>query len=517
MEVTGPFRPPRALPPLFLAFALAAAYSVSLAPDLTWANDGADGGDLIAAAATRGVAHPTGYPLYLILARLFLSLPLGPPAWRTNLMSAVFAVGAALLVYWIVRRETGRWMAALPAGASAGLAPLLWSQAVITEVYALHAFLVALIILLSTGPRSEHGRRFMDGLRGLVLGLALGNHLTILLLLPVVLFVNSSRSQETGRRRRLDWGAFARQGIFFSFGTLIYLFLPAWAGARPPVNWGNAVTPGRLWWLLSAQLYQDQLLSVPLMEAWQRLGAWAALLLRQFGLLGLLLGAASLFFFQPRSRLFQVTLWTFVVYSLFAVGFGTFDSYVYLIPALLAFSVWIGMGAAGLLDAITPDSPGLAFLAGIGMVVFFGWLGMVHLPQVDAARDARAVQFGREVLAAAPPQAIVFAEGDRAVFSLWYFHYALRERPDMSVIAVDLLLFDWYQETLQTVYPALHLPDLRTPAALSAANPGLPVCLVSYLDGASIECHAYARSGRDRPGLDVPAFRTTFFETGVTP
>ena len=48
-----------------------AVYLASLAPGLTWANFGADGGDLIAAAATGGVAHPTGYPFYLLLARLF--------------------------------------------------------------------------------------------------------------------------------------------------------------------------------------------------------------------------------------------------------------------------------------------------------------------------------------------------------------------------------------------------------------------------------------------------------------
>jgi len=43
-------------------------YGCTLAPGLTWANGGTDGGDLITAAATHRVAHTSGYPLYLLLA-----------------------------------------------------------------------------------------------------------------------------------------------------------------------------------------------------------------------------------------------------------------------------------------------------------------------------------------------------------------------------------------------------------------------------------------------------------------
>lgn len=66
---------------------LAAAYGCTLAPSLTWANDGADGDDLISAAAALGVAHPTGYPIYLLVLRLFLLLPVCDLAFRANLYS----------------------------------------------------------------------------------------------------------------------------------------------------------------------------------------------------------------------------------------------------------------------------------------------------------------------------------------------------------------------------------------------------------------------------------------------
>ena len=52
----------RYLPPFLLASLLLGVYLSTLAPGLTWANSGSDGGDLITAARTGGIAHPTGYP-----------------------------------------------------------------------------------------------------------------------------------------------------------------------------------------------------------------------------------------------------------------------------------------------------------------------------------------------------------------------------------------------------------------------------------------------------------------------
>src|SRR5690349_9897765 len=122
----------RFLPALILGVSLFIIYLRTLAPGLTWANSGSDGGDLISAAATGGIAHPTGYPLYLLLARLFQFIPLGSLAFRTNLMSAIFSMVASLLVYKIVTQASSgpqehAWPAGLAAGYAFGLAPLVWS------------------------------------------------------------------------------------------------------------------------------------------------------------------------------------------------------------------------------------------------------------------------------------------------------------------------------------------------------------------------------------------------------
>jgi hypothetical protein len=215
------------------AFALPLTiYLLTLAPTITWAHDGADGGDLITAAYTLGVPHPPGYPTYCLLGWLFTRLPLRGVAWRLNLMSAVAAGLAAVALYeavliWRSRGDPLRspgdalrspgepsWssvVAGLAAAWGVAFVPVFWSQALIAEVYAVNAAFVAGVLWLALRVRrrasppqpsqlpseggefpqfppveSEVARASLA--LGLVWGLSLGVHLTGVALLPLVMW-----------------------------------------------------------------------------------------------------------------------------------------------------------------------------------------------------------------------------------------------------------------------------------------------------------------------------------------
>ena len=108
-------------------------------------------------------------------------------------------------------------------------------------------------------------------------------------------------------------------------------------------------------------------------------------------------------------------------------------------------------------------------------------LGVWHAPQVNAAQDLRAEQFGQYAMSGAPRRALVFTQSDRVVLGLRYFHYALHERPDLVLVANDLLPFDWYRDNLRYTYPDLVIPAPSTEPwliALRSANPERPACYV---------------------------------------
>ena len=171
----------RWLPPVVLGLATLALYLRTLLPSVGQA----DTFEFQVVVPRLAVAHPTGYPLYVLLGKLFTLLPVGNVAWRMNLASAVYATAAVLVLYALLLRlaaprqdlarpgrrqahsarrtgqTTTRWLPAFVAALAFAFSSTFWSQAVIAEVYTLHNLLVAAILwlLLSRIKTSEVSRK----------------------------------------------------------------------------------------------------------------------------------------------------------------------------------------------------------------------------------------------------------------------------------------------------------------------------------------------------------------------
>lgn len=444
-------------------------YGKTLAPGLTWANGGTDGGDLISAAFVQGVAHPGGYPLYLLLAQVFQSVIPGNLAFRTNLMSLACMILAVLFVnftaYHHLRGKPFDGLAAWSASLAFGIAPLVWSQAVITEVYALQTLLTAIILYQSLSVGSIWNN---DLCRGFIAGLSLGNHLTSVFLLPLLLWDGNAPCINLKRclGRRLS-------GLLS--GSLIYVLLPLWASGQPPVNWGNPVTLPAFLSLLSGRIYQSNFTDL---YALDRLRGLAGILIAQTGLPGLFVAAFHIFSGWKTLKENAPLPWVFLAYSLFSLFYGTADSYVYLIPSVMVLFLWIAAGLQEIIQ-ILASRWSFAWILIAALVILVLTVQIMQIfPSVDASHDTRAEDFGQRMMQILPEKAIVFTVDDEATFSLWYFCFGLHQRADLIVVAQGLLNFNWYRETLQSTYPDLRIPERGniTPAALSAANPERPYC-----------------------------------------
>lgn len=474
-------------------------YLATLAPSITWQHDGADGGDLIAAAYTLGIPHPTGYPLYVLLAKLFTFLPWGDIAYRVNLMSTFFAAATVPLVYLassnllaptlsssplVMGKTEGGWsdriassVASVTAALTFAFSPVFWSQAVIAEVYTLNAFFVALMIYLlshcartrtiSNGPRLFYSLAF-------VYGLSLGNHLSMLLLLPAGLFLGLRGEFRRFLKTKTLVTAFA----FFLLGLSVYLYLPLRAAQHPPMNWGDPHTRLGFTWLVSAKLYRRFVFALPWKYIPARVSAWSALLVQQFGWWGLLLGLIGLWLWWDKDRTFCGFLAILaVIGSIYAIGYNTTDSYVYLIPSFLVMALWLGKGVhcalavlreflpfdyaqdkGGIVRTLSPSSTFLLLSS-----CAFLLLPLLSLADnygaLDLSSDQTASEYGARVLSALPANAIVVADTDAHTFALWYFHYAEGLRPDVAVLNATLLRYDWYQQSVRRLYTHVAIPS----------------------------------------------------------
>ncbi len=451
-------------------------YLWTLAPSLTWAHDGADGGDFIAAALTRGVPHPPGYPTYLILLRAALYLPLGDPAHRANLLSALCAAGATLLLYlttWrLLPEHRLKTAAALSASLAWAFSRTLWGQAVITEAYAPASLFLASVVYLLVRARAD-GERSAFMAAAFVAGLGMGVHLTLALALPFFLVMVP--------RSRTRWisGCAA-----FAAGLLTFLLLPMLASGNPPIDWGHPVDAKGFFWLVSGGPYRRLVLAVPVGEIPARIGSWARWMWENLGWWGLLpAGAGAWGIASERPGFFRASLASAALYSAYAITYNTADSYVYLIPVGMLLAPWT---ARGLLEAADWADQRMPAVALVSLLLA---LPLVPLAQnrsyADLHRNRDADAYAREVLAEAPTGSLVLVSGDGETFALWYARYGLGLRPDVAVVNRDLWLqFSWYRASLKHQHPGFTWED-------PAGRPVSVVRLVSLNIGDHPVCLTY--------------------------
>ena len=449
----------------FVSVALLLAYLQTMAQGLTWAHFGVDGGDFLAAATTLGIPHPTGYPTYVLLSHLFIRfLTLGEPAYKVAVFSGVCAaLGAGIFTALIVQVIRGdmplRVGIGVITGLTFGLAPLVWSQAVIVEVHGLHLFFLSVGFfyawrLATQGEKLGWSTYILTW----VIGLGMGNHVTLILMSPVWILILLRRW-----RRRWDLRQAAGLAIAFSLGLAVYLYLPIRANAYPPINWGVPNTLDGFLWTISGRPYQGLAFGLPSAALPERISAWAQYLLEAYGIIGLFFGLIGMIMARSdQPVLDRAALWTLIIYSAFAVGYNTADSIDYLIPAHLAYGWFVANGLVYTTRSISGKLPqGWKRSAWI-MPVLLAANTAVNFPrvfhEVDASEELQAQDYGLKVMQEAPQNAVIMTWEATDTFPLWYYQYSMGMRPDLSIVVVPLMQFDWYYDVLSRTYPDLGLP-----------------------------------------------------------
>jgi hypothetical protein len=470
----------RGWPALFAGALALALYARTMAPGLTWAHDGADGGDLLAAALTGGIPHPPGYPTYELLLRAAVGVLPGSPARAGNWFSALCAAASAALLADLARRLLAqhgqpRWagVIALGVGLAWAASPALWSQAVITEVYTLHALFVTLLLWLLWRGREEVGSSpaLWLVLAGLVWGIGLGNHLSLALMLPAaaVWWWTSRGGHAADGRSVRPRGEVVLPAVGAAVGLAVYAYLPLAASGRPSINWGNPGTPASFWWVVSARLYGQMVFGLHAASFPARCLAWAAQALGQFGPWGAALAVLGLWRLEAVDwGLWRLTGLVAVLYAAFAIGYNTADSYIYLLPVWAVAALWLAVGVDTLgtflvsREGVSPANgtepnpqPLLQFLAVLLLALALPAVSVArNYAAMDVSDDLAAETFMRTALATAAPDAVILVAKDQPTFALWYGVYGLRLRADVIPLNVNLYGFDWYRATLADHHPA---------------------------------------------------------------
>jgi hypothetical protein len=495
-------------------FATLFLYTWTLAPTVTLI----DSGELTLAAHSLGVAHPPGFPLWVMLAHLVSLVPFGTVASRVNFSSAVFAASASATLTLIVaelsvagfylgnskprgRRNIAQALRsashdktvtvvfgdrllvlapALTAGLLLAFSRTLWSYATVTEVYALNTLLLLLIFflmlrwrhrVLATKTFSSPDAKVLkpratanDSLlyaAAFLFGLALGvHHVTIGITLPALgLVVYRTEGWAFFKSRRLAFAA------LFSTVALVavYLYLPLAASRAPVLNWGDPVSANAIWWHITGRQYQAFFTFSPARVA-EQLGPFAKMVFREFGFAWLPLGMAlAIGGLASAFRRDRTIFWFLALIAGSDLAYPLIydiaeDRDAYCLPAFVALAIAAGIGVRGLIQFLLSRSsrPRAAFLiATAGVLLTISVTLLANWPFNNRRHYFIAHDYVDNILGSIKPNGLLLTLDWQVASPFLYVQEIDGRRRDVKVLDVNLMRRSWYFDYLRQAHPDL--------------------------------------------------------------
>ncbi|MEM1178764.1 MAG: DUF2723 domain-containing protein [Acidobacteriota bacterium] len=389
-----------------------------------------DSGELVAAAATFGIPHPSGYPLYVLLGKVWITLvPVGSVAFRMSLMSAFFGALAVAGLFVLCRRTALSIPASLFGAASLAVLPSFWSQATVQRVYTLNAFFAVAVTLLAVEWLRTRDVRFMAG-AAFVAGLGACNH-TVIGIYAVAVGLVAIATEPSFLTRPKHLAACVGAGVA---GLLPYAYLPLRSRQEPRLDWGDpdtfdafiaVITRRDFWnrawnekpsdWLI---IFNDFAKSLGDETLWIGLG---------LAILGAVLGFRRGWPVPLALAGMAANFWAVGAHGSRSDIF-IWHRYYLVAYVLLVFLAAMGVHWIG--ERLRQSAKDLVYLllAAPAVLLVLGW------PLYDRSDFRIADDFSRTLLESLPPGAHLAASDDNILFVLIYLHLVEGLRPDVNLI-----------------------------------------------------------------------------------
>lgn len=409
-----------------------------------------DSGELITGAYTIGVSHPPGYPLYVLSGKVFSLIPIANIAYRMNLMSAAFASLTVFLLFSLIiylinlqfRNPHSKFITSIIALSSAlffAFSNLFWSQAVFAEVFTLNTFLAVFILFLLIE------KKFF--LSAFICGIGTGNHHTILLCVPVLLYCAWIL-----KNKKLTINFLFFCGLFFLLGLSIYVFIPVRSLSHPIANWGHTDTLNKLLRMFLREDYGGTFNIKPVFESlsfisalFARIFSFLSTTAAQFMIFGFIIAIIG-FIIEP----FKISLSLFIITGMslpfllnvyLSPGIKTLTERFYILPIMFT-TIGIAFGIQWILKITKVKTRFLIFLAPvIFSIPAFSLIDNYH--ENDRSKNYIIYNYGMNILDNIKNESVVFIyEGDAVVNSLVYLTKVERRSPTVKLYESEIRLLD---------------------------------------------------------------------------
>jgi len=374
-----------------------AFYGATLLPGVAYW----DTGEMQTVPYVLGIAHPTGFPLFVLAGWAFAHvLPFGEPAWRLSLFSALASAGAAGCLAVFVADLVAEPLVGIASATVFALGDVAWTRGVRAEVHDLALCCVAVALTAAAWAARETSPRAM-WVAALATGLGVATHPIAALAIPGIVLVAWPAPRALSTRALVVAAALAVAPL------LLYAYLPARSayvesrGLDPERALG--ITGGAFWdddapssarsFLryvtgMSFRTDASAAAAVAPFGVSRAAGLARVLAYSEYGYLILALSLTGFAYLCARRTLLALGLLSLAVFDVaFAANFGAeSDAARYGLEGFWAVAACAGVGAWWLGRAVVGERPLAGALLASALLIAGLWPG-VSLAAADVARE----------------------------------------------------------------------------------------------------------------------------------
>lgn len=433
-----------------------------------------DAGELITSAYFLGVAHPPGYPLYLMILKLFFFIPFSNIAFRAALVSALFGALTLFVISKIVLHITKESLVAYISAFSIMISYPFFNQAILAKFYTLNIFLIAVtiyVLILSLEAKTLIEKRRNWLIASFLLGLSSANHHTALfMLVPISLTIIIERQ-------------------YLNITTCLTMLFSFGLGASPNIyillrgtsdNFFNVVTANSIKEAIAVFLrhhYGDGNTLAVLKHSTQMFKGYLDTLPHLFNLLRKSFSVYAFFpfivgiyaQFKINKKVGIILLVSLAMYGPYLAKLtvgkdpNEFSLYLtlhqYFLPAVCLFSITMGIGLSYLYHLLRPLG-----IRRLPYYISLALLCVLLISLLSRGIDSNLrynyvpYQIAKDTLTTLPINSIFLSYGDNSIFSLWYLKLVGRYRDDICHLmsSGEDSAFWSYQGCPEKIYGELH-------------------------------------------------------------
>lgn len=439
-----------------VTLAVAAVY-VWLTP--TFIADG-DNAEFSTLAMTGGVAHPPGYPLYVLYLRAMAWLPGGSGAHTAALATALLGAAVAFVLHAVCRAWGARPGTASIAVAIFAGGPIVLRLHTAAEVFALNNLIAALVLWLSAAAGPLQGAARTAAL-AFVAGLGLANQHTCVLLAPIGILgiVRGVREARDHTLRTITLGVTA-----LAAGLVPYLYLLV--ATRTAASWGHPDSLASLVAHFTRADYGGIGAFSPVpgeIDPIRNIGAFVRTLLRSWLWLPAVLALATLGYRAARTARGEPRAgWIMLAVSFLLAGplliarfnvppdgFGLYIVHRFHVLPLVLLTIPCAIGVDSIVHWVerrrSVELLRRPFIRELFAIALFAGAVGASLPYILATHSPAVEKGIVNLLESLPKDAVVMATADDIHFGSLYVQEVRRIRTDVAVVA-PMTTLPWYRE-----------------------------------------------------------------------